>query len=41
MFTTLECDAGFKNIDELGFVFQLDLKSLYNLVAKVFLPSRQ
>ena len=27
--TSLECDAGFKNnIGEMGFIFQLDLKSL-------------
>ena len=39
--TSPECDDGFKNnIDELGFTFQLDLKSLYNLAPKEFLPSR-
>ena len=33
-------DADFKNnIDELGFILQLDLKSLYNLVPRVFQPS--
>ena len=40
-FPSLECDDGFKNnFDELGFIFHLDLKSLYNLVPSVFLPSR-
>ena len=37
MFTIIKCDAGFKNnIDELGFIFQFDLKSLYNLIPRVF-----
>ena len=37
MFISIEGNAGFKNnIDELGFIFQFDLKSQYNLAARVF-----
>ena len=39
MFTNLECDAGFKNnIDEVWFIFQHGLKSLYSLLSRVLQP---